>query len=119
MPYDDKQVLSMWDESVKQHENGHSEVPIPFKHDPPYLPCNKELTDQQLRYLKRRLVRDPDLHMSYTTYMKELEEKGFRKEDTFSEVIDTSGIVWYLLHHPVFNPRKPNKVRIVFACAVR
>ena len=112
MPYDDMQVLSMWDES------GHSEVPIPFKHDPPYLPCNKELTDQQLRYLKRHLVRDPDLHMSYTTYMKELEEKGFAKKIP-PEVIDTSGIVWYLLHHPVFNPRKPNKVRIVFACAVR
>ena len=25
--------------------------------------------------------------------------------------------VWYLLHHCVFHPKKPNKLRIVFDCA--
>lgn len=27
--------------------------------------------------------------------------------------------VWYLPHHPIFHPRKPGKVRVVFDCAAK
>ena len=29
------------------------------------------------------------------------------------------GTRWYLPHHPVFNPQKPGKVRVVFDCSAK
>ena len=33
------------------------------------------------------------------------------------QVSRKDGAVWYLPHHNVFNPKKPEKIRIVFDCA--
>ena len=40
-------------------------------------------------------------------------EKGFVKILDESEVKGTFGKEWYLQHHPVLNPNKPGKVRLV------
>ena len=31
----------------------------------------------------------------------------------------SDGVVWYLSHHPVFHPDKPDKTRVVFDCAAK
>ena len=38
---------------------------------------------------------------------------------TKEEIINTSNKTWYLPHHPVFHPRKPGKVRVVFDSAAK
>ncbi|XP_071943811.1 uncharacterized protein [Antedon mediterranea] len=65
---------------------------IPFKHRPPNLPDNRQMVDRRLYLLE--LVPEEDLCRA-------------------------DGCVWYLPHHPVFNPKKPDKCRIVFDCAAR
>ena len=74
------------------------------------------MAEERLRSLKRRLLRDDQLRSSYVTYMEYLEKDGYC-ERVPSEEVDKSDVVWYLPHHPVTNPRKPDKVRIVFDCA--
>lgn len=51
--------------------------------------------------------------------MKNLLEKGYAQKvlDNHHSSVDRPR--WYLPHHPVVNPRKPDKVRVVFDCAAK
>ena len=44
-------------------------------------------------------------------------EKGFAERMYEEHSSGARGGGWYLTHHPVINPRKPGKTRIVFDCA--
>lgn len=109
----DKRVLQLWDDNVKVVD-GHYELPIPFRNNPPTLENNKWMAEQRLLGLKRRLENDTALHAKYHQGMSDLLQKGYAEavpEESSSET------VWYLPHHPVINPKKPDKTRIVFDCA--
>ena len=68
----------------------------------------------QLKSLKRRLEKTPELKASYAQTIKDDFDKGYfvqvDKSDCFR--IDNPR-EWYLPHHPVFHPHKPGKVRCV------
>ena len=72
---------------------------------------------RRLRSLHKRFLGNPDLFEKYketiNTYIKE----SYARKMTNEETINTSGKTWYLLHHPVFHPQKPGKVRVVFDAA--
>ena len=51
--------------------------------------------------------------------MSVLIEKKYAEMVNDSEIGRTDGYTWYLPHHPVVHPRKPEKVRIVFDCAAK
>ena len=46
--------------------------------------------------------------------MKKILSKGYAK---ISKDTPTDGRVWYLPHHGVYHPAKPNKIRAVFDCS--
>ena len=113
LSFEDKRVVELWEESI-QHSDGHV-LPIPFRQRPPYLPPNRVMAEKRLESLHRRLSRDASLHAAYTGFMEDLFEKGYAEKVKEDEV-DKSEMVWYLPHHNVVNPKKPDKVRIVFDC---
>ncbi|KAK4300422.1 hypothetical protein Pmani_027386 [Petrolisthes manimaculis] len=43
--------------------------------------------------------------------------KGYAERVENSQIEGTPGKIWYIPHHNVFNPKKPDKCRIVFDCA--
>ena len=45
-------------------------------------------------------------------------DKGYAKKVSLDQLNNTN-VNWYLPHHPVFHPKKPDKVRIVFDCAAK
>ena len=92
---------------------------IPFKSRPPCLPNNKAVADHRLRLLGRKLTKDLALKDKYTSSIKELMDKGYAEEVPPEQVQRADGAVWYLPHHPVFHPHKPDKLRIVFDCAAK
>ena len=51
--------------------------------------------------------------------MDSLFENGHARRVPENRLKHPVGPVWYLPHHPVMNPNKPNKVRVVFDCAAR
>ena len=112
MSVDDKRVLDIWDNSVRQ-EDGHYVLDIPFKQYPPELPNNRIQAAKRLNGLKRRFIRDPELLSKYSDGIKDLVDKGYAEPVTK----DTTGPAWYIPHHGVTNPNKPNKLRIVFDCS--
>ena len=49
--------------------------------------------------------------------MNDLFEKGFARKVPNEQCDKRSNATWYLPHHPVLHPQKPDKVRVVFECA--
>ena len=46
-------------------------------------------------------------------------ENGHTQRVTKNRLEHPFGVVWYLTHHPVMNPNKPDNVRVVFDCAAQ
>ncbi|KAK3752073.1 hypothetical protein QZH41_005572 [Actinostola sp. cb2023] len=116
MSQEDIKALNSMKDSAKIVE-GHYEIALPWRSFPPDLPNNKIAAERRLELLKKRFTKDEVLHANYTKFMEDLVNKGYAQklpnENVYGDV--TSG--WYLPHHPVTNPRKPEKTRVVFDCA--
>ena len=92
---------------------------VTMRQQPPELPNNKSLAEHRLKLLKRRLTKDPLLQGKYTEFMNDLLRKGYAKRVHTAQCKELSTPVWYLPHHPVFHPQKPDKVRVVFDCSAK
>ena len=69
--------------------------------------------------LGRRLSKNPVLHAAYRTEISGLINNGYAERVPDPEEVSAHGRVWYLLHHNVVNPNKPEKFRVVFDCAAK
>jgi hypothetical protein len=116
MSVDDKKVINIWDNSITLCE-GHYQMDIPFKSDPPELPNNRAAAEKRLLSLGRRLAKDTNLHERYKAGINDLLNKGYAEPVPDDELNASPGTTWYIPHHTVVNPNKPEKLRIVFDCA--
>ena len=90
-------------------------MPLPFKVRP-HLPDNKKLALARLKHLKRKLDRDSKLKNDHVRFMEGVFKDGdAEKVDIQSE----PGKVWYIPHQGVYQPRKPDKIRVVFDCSAK
>ena len=96
--------------------NGHFQLPLLWRNDAKKLPDSKLMAESRLVSLRKRLQKDPVLHEKYQTQMAILLQAGFA-ELVPAEELTTPFKEWFIPHHPVFNPKKPEKVRIVYDCA--
>ena len=115
---EDKRALEIMEGSLQQ-VNGHFQVALPWRHDPPYLPNNKTMAERRALLLKRRLMKDKDLLEKYRTTMNGYIEKGHAEMVPEEELNTRNRLVWFLPHHPVTHPLKLDKVRVVYDCAAK
>ncbi|XP_071476662.1 uncharacterized protein [Diadema antillarum] len=115
MSVNDKRVLKVWNDTVSM-SHGHYELPIPFKEEPVKLPDNRHVALCRLESLRKKLQSNVQLHQKYSCEVAALLEKGYAEEVRYEDA-NARGPVWYLPHHGVLNPNKPDKLRIVFDCA--
>ena len=113
MSFNDRKAVDIWENTIIM-DNGHYQLAIPFKERPPSLQDNHCIAEHRLQSLGRRLERDTHLHGKYKEGISDLLQKGYAEEVPES---DDKVVTWYIPHHPVFHPMKPDKVRIVFDCA--
>ena len=116
MSLGDERALKIVENSLK-HENGHYTLKLPWRDETVKIPNNLTMAYARLGQLKRKLAGDPELHEMYTTTVSDYVQKGYAKEVTKIETDNKH--IWYLPHHPVTNPNKPGKARVVFDCAAR
>ena len=112
---EDKRFLEIMEEEA-QLKNNHYVLPIPFRSKNLSLPNNNVQAVQRLNSLKKRLLKNSKEREDYQNFMKEIFDKGY------VEKIDTpplDGRCWYVPHFPVYHPKKPDKVRVVFDCSVK
>ena len=113
----DKKVMTFWKDTVVK-KNGHYEMAIPFRHQPPSFPNNKALALHRLRLLSKRFHKDEALFKKYSSGINDLLVKGYAMKVPTKKLDKDDGSVWYIPHHPVFQEKK-NKIRIVFDCAAK
>ena len=85
------------------------------------------MVEKRLISFQWRLKRNPVLRKQYRTIIEDYLEKGYASkvaDETTNQQPSTDQITtaerrWYLPHHPVINPQKPAKVRVVFDCAAK
>ncbi|XP_030581071.1 uncharacterized protein LOC115777334 [Archocentrus centrarchus] len=114
----DQKVIKQWENSVSK-DGSHYILDIPFKNEAVALPNNVNLAAHRLQLLERRLTKNADLQMKYVEAMKSTINNGYAEAVPASFPDRNDGKVWYLPHHPVIHPRKPEKVRVVFDCAAK
>ncbi|VDP40447.1 unnamed protein product [Schistosoma margrebowiei] len=112
---EDKKALKIVSDSFKL-EGGHFQVGLPWKYDKPRLPKNLELAERRLECLRKRFMKDNSLLGKYKVVMNKHLSKGYITEAS-KEEFDHDALCWYIPHHPVINPKKLGKLRIVFDCA--
>jgi len=119
MSLEDRRALHQMEESIKLVD-GHYQLALPWKRPNTALPNNRVCAEGRLRLLKKRLQRDPKLLEKYREtmngYINDDHARALPVEESTKEVHKR---IWYLPHHPVVHPQKPNKLRVVFDCAAR
>lgn len=114
---DDVHFIQFLSDNITQKEDGHYEMPRPFKgNSPPALPNNKRLATVRLECLRKRLMANKQYHDQYKTFMEEMINRGDAEPAPATLNGETE---WYLPHHGVYHPRKPEKLRVVFDCSAK
>ena len=114
---DDLQFLKKMEEGIRQTADGHYEMPLPFRGNTPKLPNNKPLALRRLNKLKTRMENDVKNRQDYMAFMQDIIRKGFAERVPHEQRPDDDGKSWYIPHHGVYHPQKPDKIRIVFDCS--
>ena len=110
----DRKALKIWDNS-KHVVNNHFELDIPFKQEVINLPNNKSVAIRRLVHLGTKLKNDETFLSRYKAEIDALLQKGYAEK--VNDLDGPPGMTWYIPHHAVLNPNKPDKVRIVYDCA--
>ena len=110
---DDLEFLNIMKSGVKQKEARY-EAPLPFRGGrEPNLPSNRGYAEMRLKKQCQKMNKNEKYCADYKVFMKNIIDKGFAEEVPKNEVVQ-SGQGWYLSHHGVYHPLKPEKIRVVF-----
>lgn len=118
MSVEDKRAERIINDSISM-TNGHYCIGLLWKNKDTHLPANRQMAEIRLRHLKRRLERDNELHKKYRSVIDGYLAKGHAHKLTREESQQLNNKTWYLPHHPVVNPNKPGKLRVVFDAAAK
>ena len=118
MSLEDRKALSVYEESAFV-VNHHYQITTPWRRQKPCLPNNRTMAEHRLKQLRRRFVRDPDHRKKYSKFIKDLQARNYAEKIPGEQSDSEHGVVWYLPHHSVTHPKKPDKVRVVFDCAAK
>lgn len=114
---EDLLFLSKVKNGIRQKEDGHYELPLPFKTEKPSLPDNKQSAVHRLNSLERQLRKNKQYCKDYVHFMNDVIMRGDAVKVPQAELGNQPS--WYIPHHRVYHPHKPGKIRVVFDCSAR
>jgi hypothetical protein len=112
---DDFEFLRQMEKKIVQHRNGFYSMPLPFR-ERPQLPNNRLVALKRFQLLQRRLSKDDIYRQKYVEFMDNLILHREAERVPHDEITSAK---WYIPHHGVINPRKPDKLRVVFDCSAK
>lgn len=114
MSLEDRRFLDMTKREIHITNDRHYELPLPFQSDDVVLPCNRKLAESRLSGLKSKFSKDAKYKNDYVNFIDDMLKKGYAEKAPKSD-----GETWYLPHHGVYHPHKPEKIRVVFDCSAQ
>ena len=118
MSVEDQKAKKIIKDSVVK-VSGHYQVALPWRYQPPYLPTYRIAAEQRLKLSRKRFLRDEEFFQRYKGAINEYTTKGYARQVPDKQLNPTDKPLWYLPHHAVFHPHKPDKLRVVFHCAAK
>ncbi|KAK4326945.1 hypothetical protein Pmani_002549 [Petrolisthes manimaculis] len=115
---EDRLWLKKTEETCVITDSGHYELALPFREDEPILPNNKASALKRLESLKRKFLKNTHYYEEYNKYMSDMMKQGHAEQMQGSTNTEDKGF-WYIPHHGVYHPHKPDKIRVVFDCAAK
>ena len=100
----DLKFLSTMKEGIHLHDDGHYQMPLPFKLKDPNLSNNRVMAMHRLKQLERNFKRDEKYQMDYIAFMNEVIEKGYAERVPNEDLAKDYGGVYYIPHHGVYHP---------------
>ena len=101
-----------------EHVAGHYQLPLLWRPDTELPEDSFEMAQRRLVSLKKKLSADTVLCSRYVDVLETYINKGHARRIPPNH-LKSDNKQRYLPHHPVFNPNRPNEVRIVFDCAAK
>ena len=116
---DDRKFLGKVKESIRYDTDGHYEMALPLRDPDVKLPNNRNVALRRLSHLKRKLNIDSRYKEHYMAFMDKVLKSGYAEKvpPVSSQNPDHGSRLWYIPHHGVYHPKKPNKICVVFDCS--
>ena len=114
---EDKSLGEILTMDLHKNANGNWEPPLPFKSDDLSLPDNKGHCLRSLLSLNRWLLNESKLRKDYLAFMKKTLDDDHARQVPVDQLSTEKSKVLHLPHFHVYHPRKPDQIRVVFACS--
>ncbi|XP_074641192.1 uncharacterized protein LOC141898938 [Tubulanus polymorphus] len=112
---EDHKFMTMMESNVKI-ENGQYQLPMPWRDKNLRFPNNIRHAEKRLSNLKNKLLKNDKFRHDYNVFMDNILAKGYAEQVPNEDLRLENGRIWYIPHHGVYHPKKPEKVRVVFDC---
>ncbi|XP_046577994.1 uncharacterized protein LOC124285766 [Haliotis rubra] len=118
MSQEDKLFLKKVENSVEM-KDGHYHIQLPFRNENIEMPDNHDYALKRLNSLRKKFEKNTQFYRDYSEFMMKVVSKGYAEKVPEEELQGPKGKTWFIPHHGVYHPRKPDKIRVVFDCAAK
>ena len=109
---EDNRFLELMNKEIVKID-GHYQLPLPFRDPDIVVPNNRPQAISRLTSTRRKMLRDEAYRTDYCGFMATLIGKGYAIQSD----VTPPGKTWYIYHFGVREPKKKNKLRVVFDCS--
>ncbi|XP_055528011.1 uncharacterized protein LOC129720559 [Wyeomyia smithii] len=114
----DKRARAILKATTTRTSSGRFQTGLLWKFDQVVLPNSKIMAERRLYCLEKRLAKFPELYANVRKQISDYQSKGYAHVASDGELANFGqNPVWYLPLGVVINPRKPEKVRVVWDAA--
>ena len=115
---EDRKFMALVSDGIRYTE-GHYEIPLPFRHQNVNLPNNREQAIKRLLWQKKKMRQNEKYRHDYVAFINDMIEKGYAEKVPVESLRANGSDAWYIPHHRIYHPKKPEKIHVVFDCSAK
>lgn len=115
---EDRRFLTKVSKEIRLTE-GHYEIPLPFRQSKVDLPNNRQQAVKRALWQRKKMIQNHKYRNDYIAFINEIISKGYAEKVPQDTLKTDPGKAWYIPHHGVYHPKKPDKIRVVFDCSAK